>query len=125
MIKYSSMNTCFTDNLDYFRVTNKTKVEVLNGTENDGKVATEEQEKGEAQLTTSIALDYPELCSDYSDFSNQHSQSQRRPRDPTASQKNGPSLDGLSPLNSSQIISRRLKLDLRNESEIPIAGMIT
>lgn len=28
----------------------------------------------------------------------------------------------LSPLNSSQIISRRLKLDLRNETEIPIAG---
>ena len=119
------MNTCFTNNLDYsFRVTNKTKVEVLNGTENDGKAATEEQEKGEAKLTTSIALDYPELCSDYSDFSNKHSQSERRPRDPTASQKNGPSLDGLSPLNSSQIISRRLKLDLRNESEIPIAGMI-
>ena len=34
------------------------------------------------------------------------------------------SLNGLTPLNKSQIISRRLKLDLRNESEIPIAGRL-
>jgi len=32
-------------------------------------------------------------------------------------------LNGISPLNQSQYISRRLKLDLRNECEIPIAGM--
>lgn len=33
-----------------------------------------------------------------------------------------PGLNGISPLNQSQYISRRLKLDLRNECEIPIAG---
>jgi hypothetical protein len=32
-------------------------------------------------------------------------------------------LNGLSPLNASQFISRRLKLDLRNESDVPIAGI--
>ena len=31
-------------------------------------------------------------------------------------------LNGISPLNQSQYISRRLKLDLRNECETPIAG---
>ena len=34
-------------------------------------------------------------------------------------------LNGISPLNQSQYISRRLKLDLRNECEIPIAGMLS
>ncbi len=33
-----------------------------------------------------------------------------------------PGLNGISPLNQSMYIARRLKLDLRNECEIPIAG---
>ena len=72
-----------------------------------------------------IALDYPELgMRDY-----------KMSRDSTAmtsSNSDGIAyqgmklgqggLNGLSPLNKSQIISRRLKLDLRNESEVAIAG---
>ena len=66
----------------------------------------------------SIAMDYPELCSDYSDFINHDSKGPNQ----SPSQKIASSLNGLSPLNSSQIISKRLKMDLRNETETPIAG---
>jgi hypothetical protein len=76
-----------------------------------------------------IAIDYPELgMADYgiSRDSNARTTGNLNGYNSINSQGNhkfGPgSLNGLSPLNKSQIISRRLKLDLRNESEVPIAG---
>jgi len=91
-----------------------------------------------SKVANAIAMDYPELCSDYSDLHHQatannggsilqqtsssNGQTEHGPKQ-TPSQKIGSALNGFSPLNSSQIISRRLKLDLRNETEIPIAGI--
>lgn len=73
-----------------------------------------------------ITLDYPELgLAEYgSMMSGDQSVTNNGPsRNGFDGLGTGPgSLNGLSPLNKSQIISRRLKLDLRNESEIPIAG---
>ena len=76
-----------------------------------------------------IAIDYPELgMADYSISrdSNARTTGNLNGYSSVNSKGNhtfGPgSLNGLSPLNKSQIISRRLKLDLRNESEVPIAG---
>ena len=73
-----------------------------------------------------ITLDYPELG--LAEYGSMMSGDQSINR--AGSNRNGMgghgaepgNLNGLSPLNKSQIISRRLKLDLRNESEIPIAG---
>lgn len=59
----------------------------------------------------SVVTDYPELGSDFALMTTHQSSSF------------GPLTNGLTPLNSSQIISRRLKLDLRNETETPIAGI--
>ena len=76
-----------------------------------------------------IALDYPELgMSDYNISNNlNHRTNSNMNRYHSLDYGNssmGPgSLNGLSPLNKSQIISRRLKLDLRNETEVPIAGI--
>ena len=74
-----------------------------------------------------IALDYPELgmadykMSRHSNFmTNMCNGSQNVVLQ--SSQLSTGGLNGLSPLNKSQIISRRLKLDLRNECEVPIAG---
>ena len=73
-----------------------------------------------------ITLDYPELgLAEYgSMMSGDQSINRNGPnQNGFDGLGTGPgSLNGLSPLNKSQIISRRLKLDLRNESEIPIAG---
>ena len=75
-----------------------------------------------------IAIDYPELgMADYkmSGHSNFLTTTNFNGSDNMILQntKLGPGgLNGLSPLNKSQIISRRLKLDLRNECEVPIAG---
>lgn len=62
----------------------------------------------------SVETDYPELSSDFTLKSSSSSS--------VAASNSIPVLVA-SPLNKSQIISRRLKLDLRNESDVPIAGI--
>ena len=96
-----------------------------NGHEVNGKKEMHSQNKS----VDKIAIDYPELgMTDYSisGDSNAKMKGNFNGYNSINSQGNhkfGPgSLNGLSPLNKSQIISRRLKLDLRNESEVPIAG---
>ena len=74
-----------------------------------------------------LMLDYPELRSYNNADNNTSRHSNIMMGNSTSGPENvvsqGSELSvGLSPLNKSQIISRRLKLDLRNESEIPIAG---
>ena len=70
-------------------------------------------------IPPSVESDYPELSSDFalksSNSSNNYNSSNTLPSNtiPLVA----------SPLNKSQIISRRLKLDLRNECDIPIAGI--
>ena len=70
-----------------------------------------------------IELDYPELgLADYKTSTN-HPASTKAQQGREGSTANLPfKMNGLTPLNTSQVISRRLKLDLRNETEIPIAG---
>ena len=68
-----------------------------------------------------LMLDYPELRSYNNADSNIMMGKSTSGPENVVSQGSELSV-GLSPLNKSQIISRRLKLDLRNESEIPIAG---
>ena len=74
-----------------------------------------------------IELDYPELgLTDYKMSSNSNFVTNSSGVANMASQSSklgSGGFNGLSPLNKSQIISRRLKLDLRNETEVPIAGM--
>ena len=74
-----------------------------------------------------IELDYPELgLTDYKMSSNSNFLTNSSGLENMASQSSSLAsggFNGLSPLNKSQIISRRLKLDLRNETEVPIAGM--
>ena len=73
-----------------------------------------------------ITLDYPELgLADYGSMMSGDQSINRAGPNSNGMGGHGAepgNLNGLSPLNKSQIISRRLKLDLRNESEIPIAG---
>ena len=66
-------------------------------------------------IFNSVENDYPELSSDFALKSNSSSSTTNLPSNtiPLVA----------SPLNKSQIISRRLKLDLRNECDIPIAGI--
>ena len=74
-----------------------------------------------------LMLDYPELRSyNNADSNIMRGKSSSGPENVVSqgSELSVGGLNGLSPLNKSQIISRRLKLDLRNESEIPIAGKI-
>ena len=73
-----------------------------------------------------VAIDYPELgLTDYKMSSNSNFLTNSSGLENMASQSSSLAsggFNGLSPLNKSQIISRRLKLDLRNETEVPIAG---
>jgi len=64
----------------------------------------------------SVESDYPELTSEFALKSNSNMTSNSLQQDSTI-----PLV--ASPLNKSQIISRRLKLDLRNECDVPIAGI--
>ena len=74
-----------------------------------------------------ITLDYPELgLAEYGSMMSGDQSINRAGPNSNGMGGHGAepgNLNGLSPLNKSQIISRRLKLDLRNESEIPIAGI--
>ena len=66
----------------------------------------------------SVESDYPELSSDFT-LKTVSSTNLN-----TLNTLNAPgSMLSVSPLNKSQIISRRLKLDLRNESDVAIAGI--
>ncbi len=65
----------------------------------------------------SVETDYPELSSDFT-LKSSSINALNVPKSSSSS-----NLSSVSPLNKSQIISRRLKLDLRNECEIPIAGI--
>ena len=64
-------------------------------------------------MIPSVETDYPELSSD---FTLKSSSNNLQVSNPNSKLVN-------SPLNKSQIISRRLKLDLRNESDVAIAGI--
>ena len=66
-----------------------------------------------------VEEDYPEL-GDWAGLKGSKVNSSSELDDVTSKRNSG--LNGISPLNQSQYITRRLKLDLRNECEIPIAG---
>lgn len=63
----------------------------------------------------SVENDYPELSSDFTLKSSSNNALNHL--------NNSGNMVAASPLNKSQIISRRLKLDLRNESDVAIAGI--
>ena len=75
---------------------------------------------GRERRPRQVEEDYPEL-GDWAGLKGSKSSSGSDPDD----LRKQPGLNGISPLNQTQYIARRLKLDLRNECEIPIAGELT
>lgn len=69
-------------------------------------------------ILPSVETDYPELSSD---FTLKSSSNNLKVNQSSTSSTSSCLIN--SPLNKSQIISRRLKLDLRNESDVAIAGI--